>query len=425
MVTESRPPNDRRLRFARKSRRAELDGLIETLELAGIHGRGGGAFPTGTKIRAVASASGTPSVIVNGSEGEPLSSKDRYLLRSRLDTVLDGALAVATALMASELVIAIHDKLRAEADAVREAVHSRPEFGRRVMSTRVELVPSSYITGQETALIAALSGREPKPTLTPPYPFTHGLHGQPSLICNVETFSQIGRAVQGSYDGTRLVTVSGAVQSPGLVEITPQTTLRSVIETSGGITEPASAVLLGGYGGTWAYADEVMDLPLDEYRLREHGLTLGAGIVFVLGDSRCPVAEVAQVANWMASQSAGQCGPCVHGLGSIAVALGELTRPGGGGSDYRRVERWAEMVKGRGACAHPDGVSRFVSTALEVFVEDFDDHAAHGGCDACVAGSILPTPITHRTTANPVGAFERMRESVARATASLNQDGGR
>jgi len=379
-------------------RRDRLGQLTDALERADVRGRGGAGFPTATKLRAVEAQRGTPTIIVNAAEGEPLSQKDRYLLTGRGDTVLDGALAAANALSADEIVIAVDQGSPAEAAAIGRAVQARPDLTRRGLRTTVQVVPSGYVTGQETALIAALAGGEPKPTQTPPYPFERGRRGRPTLVSNTETYSHIGRVARGTYDGTRLLTVSGAVEQPGLIETTSDTTMAGLLQSAGGITESIQGVLLGGYAGTWTTMADAAALKLDEQVLRERGLTLGAGIVFLLAGSCCPVAEVARVAKWMSTESAGQCGPCVHGLGAIAGALEQLTVPGDGFRSCVQIRSWSEMVKKRGACAHPDGVARFVTTALTVFAAEFDDHAHHGRCDRCADSTALPTPRRRRRT---------------------------
>ena len=306
---------------SRGSRRAQLDELIGALERASLYGRGGGGFPTAIKLRSVAAQRGRPIIVVNAAEGEPLSQKDRYLLNRRADSVLDGAFAAAEALGADEIVIAIEEHLRKESAAIGLAAQLRSDLSRRVGQAKVQLVPSGYVTGQETALISALAGGAPKPTLMPPYPSERGLRGRPTLVCNAETYSHIGQIAQGTWDGTRLLTVGGAVANPGLVEVGPGTTLAGVVDAVGGLTEQVQAVLLGGYSGTWVGLGEVRTLELDEPPLREHGLTLGSGIVFCLPAAACPVAETARVARWMSDESAGQCGPCINGLGAIAGAL--------------------------------------------------------------------------------------------------------
>ncbi len=401
-----------------RSSRDRLGLLTEALERADVHGRGGAGFPTATKLRAVAAQRGRPIVVVNAAEGEPLSRKDRYLLRSRADTVLDGALAAAEALGADEIVVAVDERMLAAIDAITRTASTRQDLNRRGLRTTVQPVPSGYVTGQESALISVLAGGEAKPTLTPPYPFERGLRGRPTLVSNTETYSHIGRVAHGTYDGSRLVTVAGAVSEPGLIEITSQTTMTGVLESVGGLAESAQAVLLGGYAGTWARIADVLPLRLDEHILRDNHLTLGAGIVFLLGDSACPVAEVARVAKWMAGQSAGQCGPCVHGLSAIATALSELTARGDRFATYGQIGRWSDLVTRRGACAHPDGVARFVTTALDVFATEFDDHAQHGACDRCAGSAVLPTPARRRAggAPGPAGrAAGRTRTAARRA----------
>ena len=381
---------------ARGSRDPNLEGLIDKLERARVHGHGGAYFPTATKLRAVASQHKRPIVVVNGSEGEPLSRKDRFLLGSRTDDVLDGAFTTAAALGADTIVIAIEERRVKTIDAVERALAVRPELdGRRALAVEVVGVPPGFVTGQETALLNYLGGREAKPTTTPPYPFERGLNKRPTLVSNVETFLQIGRVAAGTYDATRYVTVSGAVAKTAVVQVRSTTTVAGAVTAAGGLTDQASAVLLGGYGGTWAPAPEALDLTLDEAALRAQELTLGAGIVYVLGQSQCAVAEVAAITRWMAGQSAGQCGPCVFGLDAIAGALESLCGAGshdpragrGGRNPLAQVQRWCAMVAKRGGCAHPDGVARFVTSALRAMGPVFLDHAAHGPCDRCHAAT--------------------------------------
>jgi NADH:ubiquinone oxidoreductase subunit F (NADH-binding) len=372
----------------------DAGSLIAALERAGLRGHGGAFFPTATKLRAVAAQRGTPIVVVNGSEGEPLSRKDRFLLGTRTDAVLDGVFAVAAALDADAIVLAIDAQRVRTLDAVNTALDARPELSGpgwvgagSPPTVEVIGVPAGFVTGQETALLNYLGGRDAKPTVTPPYPFEKGLRGRPTLVSNVETFAQIGQIVAGTYDASRYVTVSGAVAKTAVVRVRPDTTVAGVLMAAGGVTDRVSAVLLGGYGGTWAAAPEALELTLDEPALRARGLTMGAGIVYALGDTECAVAEVARVTRWMAGESAGQCGPCVFGLAAIAGALESLCAPltagGTGPAALARIERWCAMVKGRGGCAHPDGVARYVTSALAALAPAFADHAAHGPCERC------------------------------------------
>jgi NADH:ubiquinone oxidoreductase subunit F (NADH-binding) len=104
------------------------------------------------------------------------------------------------------------------------------------------------------------------------------------------------------------------------------------------------------------------------------------------------VAETSRVAHWLAEQSAGQCGPCVHGLRAIAGAIEELAAGAASVGTEQRIARWSSLAKGRGACRHPDGAVRFITSALNVFAEEFADHARHGPCEACSRAYELPLP---------------------------------
>jgi NADH:ubiquinone oxidoreductase subunit F (NADH-binding) len=389
--------------------RGHHDGsLIDALGAAGLRGRGGASFPTAIKLGAVAHARGRAIVVANGCEGEPASHKDRLLLEHLPHLVIDGALLAARALKAREIVIAVEDHRSRAMRAVEFAISERHDLGRTAPRLTVAAVPQGYVSGQETALVNFLSGGPAKPTMTPPRVFERGIGGRPTLVDNVETLAHIAliarhgapwfRALGSAEEpGSRLVTVTGAVRYPGVFEIESGAPLRSLLEAAGGSTEPIRAFLLGGYAGAWVAAEPGLQLTLSDTRLKSVGATLGAGIVVVLPASACPVAEVASVGLWMADQAAGQCGPCTNGLGAISEALYELQRGIPGDAPMERLGRWLTLVRGRGACAHPDGAARLIASALDVFAAEFADHAAHGVCEACQRRRILPvfagTPI--------------------------------
>ncbi|MDE3130630.1 MAG: SLBB domain-containing protein [Acidobacteriota bacterium] len=386
----------------RGSARSEHPLILE-LERAGLRGYGGAGFPTATKLHAVAAQGSRPVILVNGAEGEPLSDKDRLLSGRLPHLVIDGAVVVAAALGSDQVVFALDEHASGPARALRQALAERSDLqSRGAPAVSVTAVPGGYLTGQESALVNVLDGGRGLPTLTPPYPSERGLQGRPTLVSNSETLAQVALVARHGGDwfralgtagdpGTRLVTVGGAVSYPGVVEIAGGTTLHQLIKASGGLSAPIQGVLLGGYAGSWLPA-EALELRLDALALAERGLRLGGGIVFVLDESACAVAEVAGVARWLQRESAGQCGPCINGLQSIADALEDLCGGGDQRRAYGRIERWCELVTRRGACALPDGAASFVSTALRTFRPEFDDHAQHGACDACVGPRRLPTP---------------------------------
>jgi ferredoxin len=150
-------------------------------------------------------------------------------------------------------------------------------------------------------------------------------------------------------------------------------------------------VLVGGYHGMWLPAGTAYAAPVSREGLAAVGGTLGAGVVLPLGDGTCPLGEVSRVASYLAGESAGQCGPCKLGLPAIARALAALIDGSGGIEALDLARRSAAGVAGRGACSHPDGVTRFVLSALEVFTEDLAAHVFHSSCGRPVRG-VLPLP---------------------------------
>lgn len=377
--------------------------LLAELTQSGLRGRGGGGFPLATKLDAVRRAKGTPIVVVNATEGEPMSVKDRMLLGSLPHLVLDGALVLARALRAPDVVIAIEESGRDVEASVERALSERPDIGRGMTQPQIVAVPTGFVTGQETAIVNFINNGIPRPTNQPPRISQRGIARRPTLMSNAETLAHVALIARHGHAwfrrlgpteeaGSALVTLSGGVRAPGVYEIEYGSSLGSLIEAAGGLTEAARAFLFGGYGGSWVTGAAAKTLRLSTKSLWSMRASLGAGVIVALPNSACPVAEVTRVAGWMSDESASQCGPCVNGLGAMAATLVDVCEGRAGRDAFADLRRWAELVVGRGACAHPDGVGRFVASALRVFAAEFDDHARHGLCDACERRPVLITP---------------------------------
>ncbi|MGC2374336.1 MAG: NADH-ubiquinone oxidoreductase-F iron-sulfur binding region domain-containing protein [Solirubrobacteraceae bacterium] len=395
---------------ARRRDKRGAAALIDQIEQAGLGGRGGAAFPTAKKMRTVAAGRGKPIVVVNATEGEPASLKDRTLLETLPHLVLDGAALAARAIGADEAIVCVCESagvgLERTARAIAEREHMARHWPRLVLST----APEGYVVGHESALVSHLNGGAPKPTFSPPMPFERGVRRRPTLVNNAETlahvaliarhgarwFRQLGLADQ---PGSTLVTLSGPLAYPGVYEVEYGASLSSLIDAAGGTTSRVRAALVGGYAGTWVDGGALPRLALSNAHLAPHGASLGAGVVLLLSEDACPVAETARVTRWLAGQSAGQCGPCVHGLGALADTFEQVQAGAAGKRSSARVEQLAALVKRRGACSHPDGTARFAMSSASVFSEEFADHARHGACDACARPSELPLPAHTRVAA--------------------------
>jgi NADH:ubiquinone oxidoreductase subunit F (NADH-binding) len=389
--------------LARRRRDAAL-ALLNELERSGLRGRGGGGFPTATKMMAVAAARGRAIVVANGCEGEPASVKDRLLLEHLPHLVIDGALLAAHALDASEVVIAVDELATRAIRATGKALRERHDVHQGAPNIRLVPVPSGYVSGQETALVSSLNRRAAKPTTAASPIFERGVKGRPTLVNNLETLAHVAliarhgahwfRAIGTDADpGSTLVTLGGAVAYPGVFEIGIGSSIAALLEAAGGPSGKLRALLLGGYSGTWIRAD----LGYQQVLTRAGADALGAGVVFALPSSACPVNEIAGVSRWLSDQSAGQCGPCVFGLDAIATALEQVRFGAGDKRALKRIHRWASLASGRGACAHPDGAARFVISAIDVFGTEFGDHARHGACPACARPRLLPTSAAAQT----------------------------
>jgi NADH:ubiquinone oxidoreductase subunit F (NADH-binding) len=339
-------------------------------------------------------------VVVNGAEGEPASGKDRVLLARVPHLVLDGALWAAAAVGASRVVVCV-DRSHTEAlAAVRRAVAER--FSELAgIDLQVAATPSRYVSGESSALVQWLDGGPAVPTLGSAH--DRGVDGRPTLVQNVETLAHLAQiACHGAEwfrsagtaedPGTTLVTVSGAVARPSVVEVAFGTPLADLVVAAGGTTEPVQALLVGGYFGTWVAARPGLAAPYSRAGLGPLGAVPGAGVVVALPVGACGLAETARVLAWFAGEGAGQCGPCVFGLPALAATTAALARGDAGGDDVARLRRWAGDIDGRGACRHPDGAVALLRSALAVFAGDVDRHAAGLPCAGASGPRVLRVP---------------------------------
>ena len=368
-------------------------GFAEVLERSGLRGRGGAWFPTWRKWAGVAKSSQDDAVIViNASEGEPLSSKDRVLLTTRPHLVFDGAALAAETLHATDIVLYLSRGSQAAERAIQQALKERGRAGRPEPPIRVVRTAHRYIAGESSAVVNRVSGGPSKPKFNLRRSSESGVDDRPTLIQNAETLAHVATIARYGSDwfrnlgteqspGTSLMTFCGNVKNPGVYEVNLGARLGSVLEAIGGTATPAGGALIGGYFGTWLPSAALPSLPLDADRLRsDHGASLGCGVVAVLPQGGCAIVESARILTYLAAESAGQCGPCVNGLAALAETMERIAFSRSEPADLDRVRRWMGMVRNRGACHHPDGAVGQLASALSAFGDHLYVHVAGRRC---------------------------------------------
>jgi NADH:ubiquinone oxidoreductase subunit F (NADH-binding) len=340
-------------------------------------------------------------VVVNAMEGEPASAKDRVLLETSPHLVLDGADVAAAATGASEVVICIADHHAAAADAVAGAIAERKRAGLARRPHTVRRPPGRYITGEESALVGWLENGHALPALRIDKSVPLMFARRPALVHNAETLAHVAliarhglawfrRLGTAEAPGSALVTISGAVRTPGVVEVAMGTPVADIVSRAG-VDAELAAVLVGGYGGTWLDAS-LLSTPFAPRSLAAVGAGCGAGVLVALPATSCGVAETARLVGYLAGESAGQCGPCAFGLPALADDLEQLRDGQADAHAVARIERRAGQIEGRGACRHPDGVVRLVRSALAVFADDIRRHATGRPCPGRGEGTVLTVP---------------------------------
>lgn len=359
-------------------RKHDVAGLLDLVEQAGLRGRGGAAFPFATKLETAARRR-RPVVVVNLSEGETASSKDAALAQARPHLVLDGAIAAATALGARD----VHVVLPAD----RPLALRRMQLAMGLREDRVKLhehvAEPRFVSGQSSAVIELIAGRPNLPVTTWAPAAVAGLDGRPTLLCNAETFARVGLLVlagaaayrrlgTATEPGTTLVTVTVPGHEPEVREVEFGSPLRDVL--------PAAAyggpAVVGGFHGSWARWQTLVDARVSVPGMAELGMPLGAGVVLPVGPGACPLDFTSHVVDYLAEQGARRCGPCLNGLPELALAVRRV-RDGAVGPD--RAAQLATLLEGRGACAHPDGTARLVHSLFAALPEEVAAHGA-GRC---------------------------------------------
>ena len=322
-------------------------------------------------------------MIVNACDGEPGTVKDAWVVAHHLPEVLAGA-RLAAGPRAASLRVAAHRG-------------SGTETRLRAAGVDVLAVPAHYVSSEETSLISAARGGAARP-LTKRAPFVtggtdnRGRRVRPTLVLNAETCWRIAQVAERGSDwfrghgtadepGPRLASIHGHVSRPGALETAAGVPLRRLLDAAGapGIADlEHGSVLVGGLAGVFLTGPEARDAVWSGAGLAPYGGGVGSGVLEVLDPAVCPLSALVVRVQQAAGESAGQCGPCMFGLPSLATDLAALVaRPDPG--LRQRVQERLGLLPGRGACHHPDGTARLAASGLRAYAAHLDLHAS-GGC---------------------------------------------
>lgn len=299
---------------------------------SGLSGRGGAAFPTGIKWRAVAAEQGRPKhVVANCDESEPGTFKDRVVMENDPFAVIEALTVAGFATGAENGWIYIRGEYPLATARLQNAIDQAMEAGLlgddaagsgHRFHIEIRRGAGAYICGEETALFASLEGFRGEPRSKPPFPTTHGLFQEPTAINNPETLLNVldimlvgadGYRSRGTArsPGTKLLCLSGRVAKPGVYEVEFGTTLGEVLELAGGLTGNGelSAVLMGGVAGSFVDGS-YLDMPITLEDARERGTTLGSGVVMAFTSEIDMVDVLVRISQFFRDESCGQCVPC-------------------------------------------------------------------------------------------------------------------
>lgn len=334
-----------------------LSQLIAATEKAGLVGAGGAEFPTARKLSSVGNSRPGP-VIVNGAEGETASRKDTVLLTHVPHLVLDGAVIAAKALGSKSVIV----RIPASRSGVIATVAAASDTRRDRVRITISPGDDTFVAGEASAVVSSLQGGPavPAPLGKPPV-LRVGVRSRPVMLSNAETFARLALAARGITASSSLVTVSGAVRQPGVLEMDPSTPIGHILDLAGAGTDLA-AVITGGWHGTWLSADPaLLATPANRDSLRAVGGRWGAGAIIALPRDPCPVEVLHAVTDYLVGQGARQCGPCVLGLDAAQ-------------QDLRSSQPVIDRVRGRGLCGHPTATIAAIRSGQSLLVEELDVH---------------------------------------------------
>ncbi len=385
----------------KKALAMEPDAVINEIKVSGLRGRGGAGFPTHIKWSAVPkNRDAEHYLVINADEGEPGTAKDRDLMNFLPHLLIEGCLASMVALRSSKCYIYIRGEYIAPWKAVQHAINEAYKAGycgKNVLGSGLDfdiythLGAGSYECGEESALMSSLMGERGMPRLKPPaapLPMISGVWQRPTVVNNVETistvvpilemggeaYSKIGYGSPRSR-GTKLFSISGHVNKPGVYEIVLGTPFREVLEIAGGVTgglENMKTYIPGGSSMGFA-PPEPLDYPFDYEGIPASTKTLGLGsgglIIFDKTTQIVPITR--RLVDFYHHESCGKCTPCREGLNWLSKIYARIVEGGGREADLDLIWDICDNIRGKSFCALGEGAIWPVMTSLTLFRDEY------------------------------------------------------
>jgi NADH-quinone oxidoreductase subunit F len=370
--------------------------VLDEVKKANLRGRGGAGFPAGLKWSFVPQKSDKPRYLcVNADEGEPGTFKDRFIMAHDPHLLIEGSVIASYAVGIHAAYIYIRGEYELIARRLEEAIaeaYERGYLGKNLLGSSFDLDLSvhrgagAYICGEETGLLESLEGKRGYPRLKPPFPAAVGLFQSPTVINNVETLANVPFIILNGAawflekglpkdGGSRIFSVSGAVNKPGIYELPVGTNLREIIFIHAGGLKPGralKAVIPGGLSSPILKAEEI-DIKMDGDSVAAAGSMLGSAGVIVI-DDRTPIIDVlSRVAEFYAHESCGQCTPCRLGTSWIAKIVERMAAGRGEAGDVDTLSRLSANIKGRTLCPLGDAAALPVLAIAKKFKAELEN----------------------------------------------------
>jgi NADH-quinone oxidoreductase subunit F len=376
--------------------------IIDEVKKSSLRGRGGAGFPTGLKWSFVPKGSSKPKyVLANGDESEPGTSKDRPLMEMDPHQLIEGMVIAGRAIGSQQGYIYIRGEYRYIIDITDKAIteaYRAGYLGKNILGSGFDfdLVThtgaGAYECGEESALMESLEGKRGYPRIKPPFPAVVGLYGCPTIINNVETLSTVPAIIRGGGEwyaglgspkngGTRLYSISGHVNRPGIYELPLGFPLRRLIEdVAGGMRggKTLKAVIPGGSSCPLLSAEEI-DVALDYDSVAKIGSMLGSGGTVIFDEDTCMVDLARRIMHFYAHESCGWCIPCREGTAWLRKMLDRFHEGGGRSEDITLIEELSKNMLGRTFCPLGDAAALPTISIVKKWRNEFEDHL-HGKC---------------------------------------------